>query len=113
MGDSAKRHGHDLEVRLAAVPERLPAMTNLDDLGVLLPSSWQSARRDLCGGLGETRVPTATDSIIREGLKFALNRIVQISPLPPLQRPRFDFLPVRLECIEKHLFRGFDLTVSE
>ena len=31
------------EVWLADVLERLPAMTNRDDLGVLLPSRWQTA----------------------------------------------------------------------
>jgi hypothetical protein len=42
-GDSAIRHGHDPEVWLADVLERLAAMTNLDDLSVLLPSRWQPA----------------------------------------------------------------------
>ena len=43
MVECAKRHGHDPEVWLADVLERLPAMTNRDDLGVLLPSRWQPA----------------------------------------------------------------------
>jgi hypothetical protein len=36
MVECAKRHGHDPEVWLADVLERLPAMTNRDDLSVLL-----------------------------------------------------------------------------
>lgn len=43
MVECAKRHGHDPEVWLADVLERLPAMTNRDDPGVLLPSRWQPA----------------------------------------------------------------------
>jgi hypothetical protein len=45
MVDCAKRHrqGHDLKVRLTDVLDRLPAMTNRDDLGALLPSRWQPA----------------------------------------------------------------------
>jgi hypothetical protein len=43
MVECAKRHGHDPEVWLADVLERLPAMTNRDDLGALLPSRWQRA----------------------------------------------------------------------
>jgi hypothetical protein len=43
MVECAKRHGHDPEVWLADVLERLPAMTNRDDLSVLLPSRWQPA----------------------------------------------------------------------
>jgi hypothetical protein len=43
MVECAKRHGHDPEVWLADVLERLPAMTNRDDLGALLPSRWQPA----------------------------------------------------------------------
>jgi transposase len=35
--------GHDLKVRLTDVLDRLPAMTNRDDLGALLPSRWQPA----------------------------------------------------------------------
>ena len=45
MVESAKHHGHDPEPWLADVLERLPAMTNRDDLAVLLPSRWQPARR--------------------------------------------------------------------
>lgn len=37
------KHGHDPEVWLADALERLPAMTNRDDLGVLLPCGWQPA----------------------------------------------------------------------
>jgi hypothetical protein len=43
MVECAKRHGHDPEVWLADVLERLPAMTNQDDLSVLLPANWQPA----------------------------------------------------------------------
>ena len=43
MVECAKRHGHDPEVWLADVLERLPAMTNQDDLSVLPPSRWQPA----------------------------------------------------------------------
>lgn len=43
MVECAKRHGHDPEVWLTDVLERLPAMTNQDDLTVLLPSNWQLA----------------------------------------------------------------------
>ena len=43
MIECAKRHGRDPEVWLADVLERLPAMTNRDDLSVLLPSRWQPA----------------------------------------------------------------------
>ncbi len=43
MVECAKRHGHDPEVWLAEVLDRLPAMTNRDDLGALLPSRWQPA----------------------------------------------------------------------
>jgi hypothetical protein len=43
MVECAKRHGHDPEVWLADVLERLPAMTNRDDLSVPLPSRWQPA----------------------------------------------------------------------
>jgi transposase len=39
--ECARRHGHDPEVYLADILERLPAMTNQDDLTVLLPSNWQ------------------------------------------------------------------------
>jgi hypothetical protein len=39
--ECARRHGHDPEAYLAAILERLPAMTNQDDLTVLLPSNWQ------------------------------------------------------------------------
>lgn len=41
MVECAKRHGHNPEVWLTDVLERLPAMTNQDDLTVLLPSRWQ------------------------------------------------------------------------
>jgi hypothetical protein len=43
MVECAKRHGHNPEAWLADVLERLPAMTNHDDLSVLLPSNWQPA----------------------------------------------------------------------
>ena len=39
--ECARRHGHDPESYLTDILERLPAMTNQDDLSVLLPSSWQ------------------------------------------------------------------------
>lgn len=39
--ECARRHGHNPEAYLADIFERLPAMTNQDDLGVLLPSRWQ------------------------------------------------------------------------
>lgn len=41
MVECAKRHGHNPEAWLTDVLERLPAMTNQDDLSVLLPSKWQ------------------------------------------------------------------------
>ena len=41
MVECAKRHGHNPEAWLTDVLERLPAMTNRDDLSVLLPSKWQ------------------------------------------------------------------------
>ncbi len=40
--ENAVRHGHNPEAWLADVLERLPAMTNRDDLEILLPSHWQS-----------------------------------------------------------------------
>jgi len=43
MVECAKRHGHNPEAYLADVLQRLPAMTNQDDLGALLPSRWQPA----------------------------------------------------------------------
>ncbi|PAW75405.1 MAG: hypothetical protein B9S38_01610 [Verrucomicrobiia bacterium Tous-C4TDCM] len=43
MVECAKRQGHDPEVWLADVLDRLPAMTNRDDLSVLLPCRWQPA----------------------------------------------------------------------
>jgi transposase len=43
MIECAKRAGHDPEAWLADVLERLPAMSNQDDLSVLLPSNWQPA----------------------------------------------------------------------
>ena len=39
----SRRHDHDPEAYLADIIERLPAMTNQDDLGALLPSRWQPA----------------------------------------------------------------------
>ena len=39
--ENAVRHGHNPEAWLADVLERLPAMTNRDDLEPLLPSNWQ------------------------------------------------------------------------
>lgn len=41
--ECARRHGHNPEAYLTDILERLPAMTNQDDLGVLLPSRWQPA----------------------------------------------------------------------
>jgi transposase len=41
--ECARRYGHNPEAYLADILERLPAMTNRDDLGVLLPSRWQPA----------------------------------------------------------------------
>jgi transposase len=43
MVESAKRHGHNPEAWLTDVLERLPAMTNQDDLSILLPSNWKPA----------------------------------------------------------------------
>ena len=43
MIEGARRHGHNPEAYLADILERLPAMTNQDDLSVLLPSLWQPA----------------------------------------------------------------------
>ena len=43
MVECAKHHGHDPEAWLADVLTRLPAMTNQNDLSVLLPSNWQPA----------------------------------------------------------------------
>ena len=43
MVECAKRHGHNPETYLADVLQRLPAMTNQDDLGALLPSRSQPA----------------------------------------------------------------------
>jgi hypothetical protein len=40
--ECAKRHGHNPEAYLADVLERLPALTNQDDLTVLLPANWQA-----------------------------------------------------------------------
>lgn len=54
MLECAKRHGHNPEAWLADVLTRLPAMTNRDDLSVLLPSHWQAPvaarapRRETC-----------------------------------------------------------------
>jgi transposase len=39
---SAQRHGHDPRAYLKDVLTRLPAMTNQDDLGPLLPSRWKA-----------------------------------------------------------------------
>lgn len=41
--ECAKRHSHNPEAYLTDVLERLPAMTNQDDLTVLLPANWQVA----------------------------------------------------------------------
>jgi hypothetical protein len=41
--ECAKRHGRNQEAYLTDVLERIPAMTNQDDLGVLLPSRWKPA----------------------------------------------------------------------
>jgi hypothetical protein len=38
--ENAVRHGHNPEAWLADVLQRLPAMTNHDDLEILLPSNW-------------------------------------------------------------------------
>ena len=43
MVECAKRHGHNPETWLADVLQRLPAMTNQDDLNVLLPANWLPA----------------------------------------------------------------------
>ena len=43
MVECARRYGHNPELYLADILERLPAMTNQDDLGILLPSRWQPA----------------------------------------------------------------------
>jgi transposase len=43
MVECAKRHGHNPEAWLTDVLERLPGMTNQDDLSVLLPAHWQPA----------------------------------------------------------------------
>jgi hypothetical protein len=54
MVECAKRHGHNPEAWLTDVLERLPGMTNQDDLSVLLPAHWQPAtpttapRRENC-----------------------------------------------------------------
>jgi transposase len=39
--ECARRHGHDPELYLTDLLERLPAMTNRDDLGALLPARWR------------------------------------------------------------------------
>ena len=41
--ECARRHGHNPEAYLADILERLPAMTNQDDLTQLLPSRWRAA----------------------------------------------------------------------
>jgi len=41
--ECARRHGHDPELYLTDILERLPTMTNQDDLGALLPSRWKPA----------------------------------------------------------------------
>jgi transposase len=41
--ECARRQGHDPESYLADILERLPAMTNQEDLTILLPSNWQPA----------------------------------------------------------------------
>lgn len=41
--ECARRYGHNPEAYLADILERLPAMTNQDDLSALLPSRWQPA----------------------------------------------------------------------
>lgn len=43
MVECARRHGHNPDTWLADVLARIPAMTNQDDLSVLLPASWQPA----------------------------------------------------------------------
>ena len=53
--ECARRHGHNPEAYLADILERLPAMTNQDDLSVLLSSRWQPA--------------TATDAELEPALK--------------------------------------------
>ena len=40
--ECARRNGHDPEAYLSDILERLPGMTNQDDLGAL-PSRWQPA----------------------------------------------------------------------
>ncbi|MEI7911785.1 MAG: transposase domain-containing protein [Verrucomicrobiota bacterium] len=44
--ECAKPHGRNREAYLAEMHQRLPAVTNLDDLGALLPSRWQPPRPD-------------------------------------------------------------------
>jgi hypothetical protein len=41
--ECARRHGHNPEAYLTDILERLPAMTNQDDLTQLLPSRWRAA----------------------------------------------------------------------
>ena len=41
--ECARRHGHNPKAYLADILERLPAMTNQDDLTQLLPSRWRAA----------------------------------------------------------------------
>lgn len=50
--ECARRHGHDPEAYLADILERLPAMTNQDDLGALLPSRWQPANAAAATAVG-------------------------------------------------------------
>ena len=49
--ECARRHGHNPEAYLADVLERIPAMTNQDDLGALLPSRWQPATATTTGAV--------------------------------------------------------------
>jgi hypothetical protein len=41
--ECARRHGHNPEIYLADILERIQGMTNQGDLGALLPSRWQPA----------------------------------------------------------------------
>ncbi len=50
MVECARRHGHNPELYLADILERLPAMTNQDDLRALLPVNWRpGAAKEMAG----------------------------------------------------------------
>ena len=59
--ECARRHGHNPEAYLADILERLPAMTNRDDLGALLPSRWQPA--SAAGATVEVKVATVAEPV--------------------------------------------------